>query len=206
MPGDRPGASNAPADGRRRSQWHPLRVLAGVLLVAAAAGAAGVYLGVYDVAADVPHTRPVHWLLEVARDRAVAVRARGVSVPADLQDSARVTVGAGLYDDMCSSCHLAPGMQKTEISQGLNPNAPELNRPSDLTPAEQFWIIKHGIKMTGMPAWGRTHSDTLIWDMIAFLQKLPSLSPGQYTALVKSAPADHDGVMKTQTGPREPLR
>ena len=62
------------------------------------------------------------------------------------------------------------------------------NRKSDLTPAEQFWIIKHGVKMTGMPAWGITHDDELLWDVVAFLRKLPELTAEQYRALVKSAP------------------
>jgi len=52
---------------------------------------------------------------------------------------------------MCSGCHLAPGMKRTEISRGLYPRAPELRHKTDLTPAEQFWIVKHGVKMTGMP-------------------------------------------------------
>ena len=171
------------------------RIAGALAVVAAVAGAATIYLGVYDVAADVPHTRPVLWLLGVARDRSIAVRARRVRVPADLGDSARIASGAGLYDDMCSSCHLAPGMERTEISQGLYPPAPELDRRGDLTPAQSFWIIKHGMKMTGMAAWGRTHSDTLIWNMVAFLQRLPALSPDQYRALVKSAPANHDMMM-----------
>ena len=89
---------------------------------------------------------------------------------------------------MCSLCHLAPGMKRTEISRGLYPRAPELRRKSDLTPAEQFWVVKHGLKMTGMPAWGVTHDDELLWDVVAFLQKLPELTADQYQTLVKSAP------------------
>src|SRR3546814_5441303 len=59
-----------------------------------------------------------------------------------------------------------------------------------LTPAQQFWIIKHGIKMTAMPAWGKTHPDPLIWDMVAFVRKLPGMSPTEYKQLVASAPAE----------------
>ena len=69
-----------------------------------------------------------------------------------------------------------------------------------LTPAEEFWVIKHGIKMSGMAAWGKTHSDALIWDMVALLQKLPSLSPAAYKILVRNAPADHDEMMKDMNG------
>jgi mono/diheme cytochrome c family protein len=72
------------------------------------------------------------------------------------------------------------------------------------TAAEEFWIIKHGVKMTAMPAWGRTHSDDLIWDMVSFVRKLPSLSAEQYRALVKSAPADHDTMMHEMPGMAKP--
>jgi mono/diheme cytochrome c family protein len=70
-----------------------------------------------------------------------------------------------------------------------------LSLASDKSPAEQFWMIKHGVKMSAMPAWGRTHSDTLMWDMVAFIQVLPHLSASQYAATIKAAPADHDELM-----------
>jgi mono/diheme cytochrome c family protein len=166
----------------------------------AVASAAFVYLGVYNIAADAPHTRPVYALLDGLRDRSIAVRASGISPPADLDSAARLSAGAGLYSEMCSGCHLAPGMKPTELSQGLYPQAPELAKPNDLGPAEQFWVIKHGIKLSAMPAWGKTHSDPLIWDLVAFVRKLPSLSPDAYDKLVASAPADHDEMMKGPSG------
>lgn len=159
-----------------------------------------VYAGAYNIAADAPHTAPVYWLLNTVRDRSIAVRASNVAVPTDLGDQKRIADGAGLYGEMCSGCHLAPGMEKTEISQGLYPRAPDLSKGTDLTPRQEFWVIKHGIKMTGMAAWGVTHNDTLIWDMVAFLQKLPHLTPAQYQAAVKSAPESHEEMMKDMPG------
>ncbi|MGH9594189.1 MAG: c-type cytochrome, partial [Bryobacteraceae bacterium] len=100
--------------------------------------------------------------------------------------------GAAEYAEMCSSCHLGPGVERTEISQGLYPRAPEFARGSALTPEEEFWVVKHGIKMTGMPAWGVTHSDRIIWSIVAFLRKLPALSPAEYKALTKDASETHD--------------
>jgi mono/diheme cytochrome c family protein len=163
----------------------------------ALAGLSGafVYAGLYNIGADAPHSRFVYWALENLRDRAIAHHAREIAVPPDLGDAKRIATGAGLYAEMCSGCHLAPGMERTEISQGLYPTAPELARESDLSPARQFWVIKHGVKLSAMPAWGRTHDDQLIWDMVAFLRKLPTLSAQQYEAAVKNAPADHDETM-----------
>src|SRR3546814_2741987 len=95
--------------------------------------------------------------------------------------------------DVCSSD--LPGVEPTEMSQGLYPQAPVLAEHHDLTPAQQFWIIKHGIKMTAMPAWGKTHPDPLIWDMVAFVRKLTGMSPTEYKQLVASAPAAHHEMM-----------
>ncbi len=185
-------------DLRQHFPSWPFVGLAG-LVIGGLVGAV-VFAGVYDIGADAPHTPPVHWFIENLRDRSIAVRARAVIAPADLADPKRIATGAGLYADMCSGCHLAPGMEKTEISQGLYPPAPELSRGLAHSPAEEFWMIKHGVKLTAMPAWGRTHSDELMWDMVAFVRKLPTLSPAQYQAIVKSAPADHDTMMKDMMG------
>jgi len=159
-----------------------------LLLLIAAAVAVALYAGLYNIAADVPHSQPVYWLFETARQRSVAARARDIVVPNDLDSADRISKGAGQYAEMCSNCHLAPGIKRTEISRGLYPRAPEFRRKSALTPAEQFWTVKHGVKMTGMPAWGITHDDELLWDVVAFVRKLPELTPEQYQTLVKNAP------------------
>lgn len=167
--------------------------LAAVLLLALATF---VYIGGYNVAADAPHTSPVRSLLDSVRDRSIAVRARAITPPADLASSERVKAGAGLYAEMCASCHLGPGVERSELSQGLYPQAPELAKGSTLSPAEQFWIIKHGVKLTAMPAWGKTHSDPLIWNMVAFVRRLPGISAEEYRRLVASAPEGHYAMME----------
>jgi mono/diheme cytochrome c family protein len=175
-------------------EMHWGRVVGALALLTCAAVVA-IYAGLYNVAADVPHTQPVYWLLDTIRQRSVIARARDLVVPNDLDDANRISRGAGQYAEMCSGCHLAPGMKRTEVSRGLYPRAPELRHGSDLTPAEQFWIVKHGVKMTGMPAWGITHNDELLWDVVAFVRKLPELTAEQYEALVKNAPK-HEEIMQ----------
>ena len=167
-----------------------------VALGVVAALALFIELGGYNVAADAPHTAPVRTFLDTVRRRSIAARAAGIVLPRDLGSPQRIQAGAGLYGEMCATCHGGPGLEKTELTQGLYPQPPDLARGSALTPAQQFWIIKHGVKMTAMPAWGRTHPDPLIWDMVAFLQRLPHLSAKQYRALVASAPEDHDEMMQ----------
>jgi mono/diheme cytochrome c family protein len=147
------------------------------------------YSGVYDIGADVPHTKPVFTLISEFRDRSVAVRAAQITPPANLAAPSRIATGAVLYDTLCTSCHLAPGMKKTDLSRGLYPKAPQLAFGTDLTPAQEFWTIKHGIKLTAMPAWGRTHTDDEVWDLVAFIRKMPDLDNDQYQAAVKRPPA-----------------
>lgn len=165
------------------------------LVVALSIGAFNVYGG-YNVAADDPHSAATLWLANTTRAHSIAKRAEGVALPAGFGGEDQVKAGAGLYGEMCAGCHLGPGVERSEISQGLYPRAPELAKGSALTPEEEFWVIKHGVKMTGMAAWGPTHNDTLIWNMVAFLQVLPRLNAMQYQSAVKSAPQDHDAMMK----------
>ena len=183
------------AASRTATHWLIVTLAAGALLIAVVA-AVLVHMGSFDVAADKPHSQPVFWLMDTVRERSVAIRAAGITVPGDLADAKRIASGAAQYDEMCSLCHLAPGMKRTEISRGLYPRAPELRRKSELTPAEQFWVVKHGLKMTGMPAWGVTHNDELLWDVVAFLRNLPELTADQYQTLVKSAPKSHHEMMQ----------
>jgi len=167
-------------------------IMLAVLSVAAVAGFAGfVWSGAYDVGADSPHTRPVHALLQTIRGRSIETRASRLSVP-DLSDPARIAQGAGNYDAMCVGCHLAPGTRDTELSRGLYPAPPNLSQsPVDARAA--FWAIKHGIKASGMPAWGRSMEDDYIWGMVAFLQKLPALDAAEYRALVASSSGHSHG-------------
>ena len=184
------------AVSRIKRHWLIAALAASALLVIISAPSLVIYAGAYNIAADGPHTQPVYWLLKTLRERSIAVRATDIVVPRDLDDPKRISAGGGQYAEMCSGCHLAPGMKKTEMSRGLYPRATELRRESLLTPAEQFWIVKHGIKMTGMPAWGVTHDDEHLWDIVAFLRKLPGLTADQYQTLVKSAPKSHDEMMQ----------
>jgi mono/diheme cytochrome c family protein len=163
-------------------------LVAGVLVALAALF---VYSGVFDVAADVPHSALVYAAMEVVRDRSIAVRIKDVQSP-PLNDPKLIADGAEHYDAMCANCHLAPGAQQSEMREGLYPQPPNLTEKIDLEPAAMFWVIKHGIKMSAMPAWGKSHDDRSIWAIVAFLQKLPELGPGEYRALVGANEGTHD--------------
>lgn len=167
------------------------------LLVAGAVGSAAVlgtaYFGLVNVGADDPHLPAVHAFLAMARDRSIEVRARDIEVP-DLKDAALIKAGAGNYNAMCIGCHLAPGVEKTELSQALYPSPPDLTKVGvGDDPAAAFWTIKHGIKATGMPAWGKSMGDEYIWGIVAFLDQLPQMNSEQYKALVATSGGHQHG-------------
>ena len=171
-----------------------------LLLVIAGFAGAFIYAGIYNIGADAPHSKLVYQTLDQLREKSIASYSKDIEPPADLNDPKRLAAGAGLYNEMCTSCHLGPGLEKSEMSQGLYPPAPELARSTKHTAAQQFWIIKHGVKLSAMPAWGKTHDDQLIWDMVSFVREMPKMSPDQYKAIVASAPEDHDEMMKDMPG------
>lgn len=175
-----------------------------VLAIAAAAcllaGVAFIYSGLMPPGADQPHSALVYRLLETTRERGIAVRASKISVP-PLDDPALIRSGAGNYNAMCSGCHLMPGVTQSELSQGLYPAPPPLAEVEELDPAEAFWVIKHGIKASGMPAWGKSMDDRFIWGMVAFLKKLPTLSEEQYkTEVACSGGHSHGGSVTVEHG------
>ncbi len=155
-------------------------------VAAAALGAAAfVGSGVYDIGADDHHVKPVLALIEQLRDRSIATRARDITVP-PLVDAKKISAGAKQYARLCAACHLAPGSAAAPMRTGMYPHPPSLAQEAPHDPASTFWIVKHGIKMSAMPAWGKSLDDAAIWDLVAFLEKLPDLSPQDYGALVSN--------------------
>ncbi|EKS72718.1 cytochrome c family protein [Burkholderia sp. SJ98] len=140
--------------------------------------------------ADAPHWPLTYQILQTLRMRSVEVHAKNIAVP-DLNSPDLILKGAGQYSAMCVTCHLAPGVTHSELAPGLYPQPPELAK-TEVDPRHAFWVIKHGLKMSAMPAWGKTHDDETIWSMVAFLNKLPGMSAQQYTNLVSQAPPDEE--------------
>ncbi len=92
-------------------------------------------------------------------------------------------VGYGLehYKDNCAVCHGAPGLKPSDIGEGLNPPPPDLwsDDSQELSDGEMFWIVKNGIRMTGMPAFGKSHSDEMIWHMVTFVRHMPKITDAE---------------------------
>ncbi|MFI4888910.1 MAG: c-type cytochrome [Steroidobacterales bacterium] len=154
-----------------------------VTLAALAIGAA-VFItsGVYDIGADEHHSKPLSAMIEILRERSISVRADSIDVP-PLEDAATISAGAARYSALCAGCHLAPGVTKSELRPGLYPRAPNLAQADAADPRRAFWTIKHGIKMSAMPAWGKTLNDAAIWQIVAFVRQMPAMSPEAYRQL-----------------------
>jgi mono/diheme cytochrome c family protein len=164
-----------------------IKVFLGLVLIAVVVGVIVMYTGVINVAATNPHNPITAMVLSTTMDNSVRAHAKGISAPA-LEDEQMVTEGFGHYREMCVECHLAPGISSSEIRAGLMPTPPKLQEAvKEWQPAELFWVIKNGVKMTGMPAWGPTHSDAKIWSIVAFLEKLPDMTADQYREMDKMA-------------------
>lgn len=154
------------------------------------------YSGIYNIGADDHHSKPVFTLIKTLRDRSIETRTAKLQVP-NLDDPELVLKGAGQYAAMCTQCHLTPGMKDSEVRVGMYPQPPNLSQ-ARTDPKVAFWVIKHGIKMSAMPAWGVSHDDPTIWSIVAFLQKLPHLSAEQYKSIVAKAPPDEEMSMETE--------
>ncbi|PKO94198.1 MAG: cytochrome C [Betaproteobacteria bacterium HGW-Betaproteobacteria-10] len=150
--------------------------------------------GALDFAADAPHSETVTGLITWAREQSIRRAAADLVPPSDLSDPDRVRRGAGNYEAMCAQCHLVPGVSNSELRQGLYPAPPNLLEVANAANADarRFWIIKHGIKASGMPAWSKSGmEDGPIWDLVAFVKVLPGLSPEAYKSQVAASDGHH---------------
>lgn len=172
-----------------------MKAIFGTLLAVLVVGIAGVAFVVESGACSIGVTEHGHGLVDRALASAMAHSVRRhaseIRVP-NLDDPSAVRMGFDHYDEMCVTCHGAPGADPDEIASGLWPKAPDLTKAADRwKPQELFWIVKHGIRFTAMPAWGPTHDDKMIWAMVALMEKLPHLDPAEYQAMKARKKSDN---------------
>lgn len=158
-----------------------------------------VLTGAYNVAATDRHETVVAWALDTTMENSVQSRAENLDEAVSFTP-AMIAAGAGEYKAMCEHCHGGVGVQAAEWSMGMVPNPPALARVADQwEPGEVFWIVRHGIKMTGMPAFGDTHGAETIRNIAAFVKALPQMSAEQYAAF-EAAGGHHGGGGGAQGG------
>jgi mono/diheme cytochrome c family protein len=171
------------ADGANKEAI--VRIIWTLIVVAVLVVVLGVWIifsGSVDVAADVSQGGLLDWALSHTSDRSVEAHAARITMP-DVS-KASVPVGAAHYREMCVVCHGGPGEERSAISRGLNPSPPDLAESAkELKPREIYWIVDHGIRMTGMPSFGKTHDEEQLAAITAFVLRLPGMSTGEFQAL-----------------------
>lgn len=182
-------------------------IVLGVLAALGASGAAAfVWSGLYDISATDQHLPPTYWAIEKTMRRSVARRGNDISVPA-LGTPEQLDRGLAIYRSHCVQCHGAPGVAPEPFALGLTPlPAPLVQTGREWTPGEIYWVVRYGIKMTGMPAWEFRMSDEEIWSVVAFVRQLPYYTPEAYRRLQVTAHRheQHDGA--SSTAPPSPER
>ncbi|HEX4439219.1 MAG TPA: cytochrome c [Thermoanaerobaculia bacterium] len=174
-----------------------MRFLAGMittLVLLLILGGVVVVSGVFDFAASKPPSALEKALAPFALNRSVAKRASNQKNPV-AGSPETLSRALGAYREMCVTCHGAPGVDPSEIGEGLNPPAPDLTlaKVQARSDGELFWIVSNGIRMTGMPAFGPTHKEEQIWRMVTFLRHLPELSKDEEKALAAGSEKEEHG-------------
>jgi len=181
-------AGTPPASGPVTSPWLDLltRWAFRAAVLGALAGVIGLLVlisGVVPIKASSGHWAITEAFLQFAKRRSVSTHTLGIDAPG-LDDQRLVMMGAGHYDFGCRPCHGSPALRQPEIAAQMLPKPPDLrDSVAKYDPAELFYIVKHGVKLTGMPAWPATGRDDEVWAVVAFLRRLPTLDSREYREL-----------------------
>ncbi|WP_119421688.1 c-type cytochrome [Desertibaculum subflavum] len=165
---------------RRGALW-----VGGTLVALALGGLLFAASGIYNVAARSGHFDVTTWVIELVLRRSVALHARSAEAP-NLDDIDRIRLGAAHFQGGCAPCHGAPGTARNPIVKGMLPVPPDLARAAETwSEKELFWIVRNGLKYTGMPAWSAPTREDEVWSVVAFLRRLPTMDTAGYRALAE---------------------
>ena len=121
-------------------------------------------------------------------ETAIALRLRTMAVPdaarkktnPEPQSEENFRSGLAHFADHCATCHSNDGSGTTEIGRGLYPKPPDMRlaRTQELTDGELFYIIEHGVPLTGMPGFGTNapEGEKATWHLVQFIRRLPKLT------------------------------
>jgi cytochrome c553 len=187
-----PEAHNARAGGPGAKRW--LFRIAGLLTMLGLGGLLIAASGIIPIKASSGHWAITRWFLNFSKERSVATHTLGLEAPS-LDEPWMVLKGAGHYETGCRPCHGNPALPQPRIAWKMTPSPPYLPpRISMWEPDELFYIVKHGIKFTGMPAWPAHQRDDEVWAMVAFLRKFPKLDVEEYRRLAHGEAAPSGAV------------
>ena len=139
--------------------------------------------GHVNIAADQAPSSFERRLAMRAMDAATERRAPDQKNPVQSTEE-NLVAGAKLYLDHCAGCHGLPSNPASQFSRSFNPPTPGFfKRAPDMPDNQNFYIIKHGIRWTGMPAWSRILTDEQIWKIVTFMSQIEKLPPAAQKVL-----------------------
>ncbi len=114
------------------------------------------------------------YLATEAKRWIVGRSARDPLPPAPRNDAVSLANGRMLYTGSCANCHGLDGRTPTDIGRWMYPRSPNFGSPAvqQWSDAELFWIIKHGVRLSGMPGFGKIHSDEQIRHLVHYVRTL----------------------------------
>jgi cytochrome c553 len=188
-----------------RLTWGRLLGLATGVLVA---GMLFAWSGLLNIAASSGHWAITDWFLHYVMRQSVETHSMGIEAPL-LDDPVLIHRGAGHYATGCAPCHGAAGQARSAVARAMTPPPPFLpEKVHEWEPSELFWIVRHGVKFTGMPAWAAPERSDEVWAMVAFLLQLPTLAPDRYRELALGELASeqiHQAGFEALADPLEPV-
>lgn len=145
--------------------------------------------GIVPLRASSGHWLVTERLLRFTMQRSVVTHASFVEVPFSLDNPALVRRGAMHFDRGCAGCHGNVGGDTPRVLEAMLPPPPYLPpRVGRWRPEELFYIVRHGVKFTGMPGWPAPGRDDEVWAVVAFLRRLPEMSAEEYAQLARGEP------------------
>ena len=177
------------------------RVAALLLVLLLLAGAAIATIIHRGLSARTQATKTEEMIARSMRRLAMPSAARGLRNPIALTDAV-LSEGRAHWADHCASCHGNDGSGQTEMGRNLYPRAPDMRKPGtqELTDGELFSIIKNGVRLTGMPAWGdasgRDDADT--WKLVHFIRHLPRITPAEIEQMKSMNPVSPEQMKERQ--------
>jgi cytochrome c553 len=184
--------------GKKRRLLRIAKLFTVFLVIMAIGGFLVATSGIIPIKASSGHWAITRWFLQFSKQRSVATQTIGLDAPL-LEESGLVLKGAGHYEIGCRPCHGSPEMRHPRIAQAMTPHPPYLPQTiSKWERDELFYIVKHGIKFTGMPAWPAQGRDDEVWAMVAFLRRFPSLDATEYRRMVNGEVAPDGKVVPMQ--------
>lgn len=157
------------------------------------------YSGAANVAASRDYLPGVKWFFDTTSANSIRSHARQavergeISEPAEVTD-AMLKKGASEYQEMCVPCHGTPGGSRGEFGRGMKPEPPDLAHTArEMELREVFWVLDHGIRHTGMPAFGATHSRDDLWSIATFVERFDEMTSAEFEEWMKQVRSSESG-------------